>query len=61
MRNMDINKLKRPVKYGKIPLILPHKKGDHMFTVLKYQVETHTLKCVELCPGGLLKSLLKVE
>ena len=39
MKNMDINKLKRPVKYGKIPLILLNKKGDHMFTSLKYQLE----------------------
>jgi len=44
MKNMDINKLKRPVKYGKIPLIQPNKKGDHMFTGLKYQLEiTDTL------------------
>lgn len=44
MENMDINKLKRPVKYGKIPLILLHNKGVHMFTGLKYQLEiTDTL------------------
>ncbi|RXG63175.1 transposase [Candidatus Atribacteria bacterium 1244-E10-H5-B2] len=44
MKNMDINKLKRPVKYGKIPLIQPNKKGVHMFTGLKYQLEiTDTL------------------
>jgi len=44
MENMDINKLKRPVIYGKIPLILPHIKGDHMFTGLKHQLEiTDTL------------------
>jgi len=44
MKNMDINKLKRPVKYGKIPLKLPNNKGDHMFTGLKYQLEvTDTL------------------
>lgn len=41
---MDINKLKRPVKYGKIPLKLLHNKGDHMFTGLKAQLEvTDTL------------------
>lgn len=41
---MDINKLKRPVIYGKIPLKLPHLKGDHMFTGLKAQLEiTDTL------------------
>jgi len=44
MKNMDINKLKRPVKYGKIPLKLLHNKGDHMFTGLKAQLEiTDTL------------------
>ena len=44
MKNMDTNKLKRPVKYGKIPLILPNNKGDHMFTGLKAQLEiTDTL------------------
>ena len=44
MKNMDINKLKRSVKYGKIPLKLLHNKGDHMFTGLKYQLEiTDTL------------------
>jgi len=44
MKNIDINKLKRPVIYGKIPLKLPHLKGDHMFTGLKYQLEvTDTL------------------
>jgi hypothetical protein len=44
MENMDINKLKRPVLYGKIPLKLPHLKGDHMFTGLKVQLEiTDTL------------------
>ena len=36
---MDINKLKRPVKYGKIPLELLNNKGDHMFTGLKHQLE----------------------
>ena len=30
MKNMEINKLKRPVIYGKISLKLPHLKGDHM-------------------------------
>ena len=39
MKNMDINKLKRPVKYGKIPLELLNNKGDHMFTGLKHQLE----------------------
>lgn len=44
MKNMDINKLKRPVKYGKIPLKLLHNKEDHMFTGLKAQLEiTDTL------------------
>jgi len=44
MKNIDINKLKRPVKYGKIPLKLLHNKGDHMFTGLKAQLEiTDTL------------------
>jgi len=44
MENKDINKLKRPVKYGKIPLELPNNKGDHMFTGLKAQLEiTDTL------------------
>jgi len=44
MKNMDINKLKRPVKYGKIPLKLLHNKGDHIFTGLKAQLEiTDTL------------------
>jgi len=44
MKNMDTNKLKRPVKYGKIPLKLLHNKGDHMFTGLKHQLElTDTL------------------
>ena len=44
MENMDTNKLKRPAKYGKIPLILAHNKGDHMFTGLKHQLEiTDTL------------------
>jgi transposase, IS5 family len=44
MKNININKLKRPVIYGKIPLILRHNKGDHMFTGLKVQLEiTDTL------------------
>jgi len=44
MKNININKLKRPVIYGKIPLKLPHNKGDHMFTGLKVQLEiTDTL------------------
>ena len=44
MKNMDINKLKRPVKYGKIPLERLNNKGDHMFTGLKAQLEiTDTL------------------
>jgi transposase len=44
MKNMNINKLKRPVIYGKIPLKLLHLKGDHMFTGLKHQLEiTDTL------------------
>lgn len=44
MKNININKLKRPVRYGKIPLILPNNKGDHMFTGLKAQLEiTDTL------------------
>lgn len=36
MKNTDINKIKKTVKYGKIPLILPNKKGGHMFIGLKY-------------------------
>jgi transposase len=42
---MDINKLKRPIKYGKIPLKQLRIKGDyHMFTGLKVQLEvTDTL------------------
>lgn len=44
MKNMNTNKLKRPVIYGKIPLKLQHNKGDHMFTGLKVQLEiTDTL------------------
>ena len=44
MRNMDTNKLKRLVIYGKIPLKPLHLKGDHIFTGLKYQLEvTDTL------------------
>jgi hypothetical protein len=44
MKNININKLKRPVIYVKIPLILRHNKGDHMFTDLKVQLEiTDTL------------------
>ena len=44
MKNMDINKLKRPVIYGKISLKPLHLKGDHMFTGLKAQLEiTDTL------------------
>ena len=39
MKNMDINKLKRPVKYGEISLMQPNKKEDHMFTGLKYQLK----------------------
>ena len=30
MKNTEINELKRPVIYGKIPLKLPHLRGDHM-------------------------------
>ena len=37
MKNMNINKLKRPVKYGKIPLELLNNK-DHMFTGFKAQL-----------------------
>jgi len=37
---MENIKFKKPVKYGKIPLILQHKKGAyHMFTGLKKQLE----------------------
>lgn len=44
MKNIDINKLKRPAIYGKIPLELLHLKGDHMFTGIKAQLEvTDTL------------------
>jgi len=44
MENMNTNKLKRPVIYGKIPLKPLHLKGDHMFTGLKHQLEiTDTL------------------
>ena len=44
MKNMDTNKLKRPIKYGKIPLERLNNKGDHMFTGLKAQLEiTDTL------------------
>jgi len=37
---METIKLKKPVKYDKIPLKLRHNKGDyHMFTGLKNQLE----------------------
>jgi len=36
MSNINKNKLKKPAKYDKIPLILKYNKGgNHMFTGLK--------------------------
>ena len=40
MNNYNDLRLKKPVKYGKITLILTNTKGDyHMFTGLKNQLE----------------------
>ena len=40
MESIHTSKYKRPVKYGAIPLKLPHSKGEyHTFTGLKNQFE----------------------
>ena len=51
MNNYNDLRLKRPVKYGKITLILTNTKGDyHMFTGLKNQLELSDSLIVNILP-----------
>jgi len=59
MKNIDTNKLKRPVIYGKIPLKPLHLKGDHMFTGLKHQLEITDILIDDILPQD--RKLIKLK